>query len=117
MELVDTFSVHVNDAAADIVDAPSTTVDGFGPVEDTGVTGHPRAAGSPSKLRIESTHCTFMLVSSYGVESGKITGVGHFAFDEGSAHVNRAQSTRPLYHTENRERDGRGYQCTATSTT
>lgn len=52
VNLVDTFAVHVKDAAADIVDAPSTTVDGFGPV----VTGHPRAAGSPSRLRIESSH-------------------------------------------------------------
>ncbi len=83
---------------ADIVDTPDTAFEGFEAVEEAEVRGDPRAACNTSKLEIGSSHIDFILVSTYGVESGRNRGVGHFALDDRSAHVNRAQATRALQY-------------------
>lgn len=72
-------AVQFKDGTDDIIEAPDTTLEGFQTVEDAEVRGDPRAACNPSKLITGSSSTSFILISTYGVESGRITGVGHFA--------------------------------------
>ncbi len=103
VRFVDTFVVQFNEGVADIVDTPDTAFEGFEAVEEAEVSGDPRAVCNTSKLRIGSSHIDFILVSTYGVESGGNRSVGHFALDDRGAHVNRAPATRALQYTREKE--------------
>lgn len=82
------------DGAADIVGAPGTELERLRIVADAEVRGDPRAACNPAKLCMRIINGNFMLASTCGVESGRITAVGHFAFSDGSAPVNRSPSAK-----------------------
>ena len=82
------------DGAADIVGAPGTELERLRIVADAEVRGDPRAACNPAKLCMRIINGNLMLASTCGVESGRITAVGHFAFSDGSAPVNRSPSAK-----------------------
>lgn len=75
---VDRFAVQLKDGATDTVDAPDTALKGLGLVDDVEARGDACEACRSSKLRIGRIHENIMLVCSQGVESGRITGGGHF---------------------------------------
>lgn len=74
----DKFMLQLRDGSSDIADAPDIVLEGFESAVDVEVTGDPLAAWIPSELSIERNHRDFMLVTTQGVESGRITDVGHF---------------------------------------
>ena len=98
VKFADKFAVQLGFGAPDtVLEAP----------EDAEVRGDPRAACSPSKLRIGSSHrgvTDCILVNIYGMRSGSITRDGHCVSEHGSAPITRAHPP-DRYDTQKEERE------------
>ena len=79
------FAVHRKDGASDNVDLRGAGFEEAEIDEDAEVRGDPCTARTPRKLMATNSHRKSIFLSTCGVESGGITGLGHFGFDDGSA--------------------------------